>query len=828
MPHQQSVTGGEALQEITGAVNTFSDQQTKDEAPDDQRSLAKKWQDRINDARLSMGDLASNIDKYRMYVRGEQHDDKKKGLIRANLIHAHIKKSVNQTYARNPQFSIRPTEQVSSVAIRKMRLFGKTAEIVLNRVFEDSKLKRRAKACLRAAKTTGIGWAKVFYSTNIKTDPIMQSRTKDLQDRLQQLDKLKRELSDPEEIANKERLKLEIQQTQKSLNMESEQVIYEGLVIDILDSKNLILDVTTIKDFDDYNKAPFMVEEIMMTKSMLLKRWNQFPAGTKEFKVGKSTDDSSSDNLDNNVVVKVYEIWDAENRLVHYMTEGGEAFLQDPIQIEITGEDWYPYLPMGVNIVDGQFFPLSDTALLMDLQDEHNSARTRFQQHRDIAIPHWVGKKDALDETDAKTIMQSVTGEIALVNGEPGQPIKNYLDIFSSPPVDPAIYDTTHTERDMERVAGGGEVSQPKSNRSRTLGEAQLLSEETGTQITADTDEVEDWFGRLAKHTLEILLQALTVDQVVEIAGPLAEPEIDQETGEPTGKLLEGVVWPEMEIDNIFNMLQIQIQAGSSGRPNKDKEMQVWTQLLMPKVTDLVMSVGQLRENGQEDLAESLMMIAQETLRRLDERFDIHEFLPTGQSKPAPEPPPDPAVQQKMAELEQSAQKDAATLRLKEAEMAQRKELESAKLITEAKKVDAEIQNMKDKILLEEEQLQTEREKVGLESTKVQFEFEKSTADRDDKGKDRESKEAVEMAKLNDVRDQREFNLAPKVKEVEGIITQQADTMAAIAKAVAENSKVLGQMVERLTAPKKLVFNKDGRPIGVETVDKLNKNDKES
>ena len=285
MPHNDLVHNSGVLQE-SGDGGGFSESQTDDQAAENKKSLAKKWQGKIEDARRSMGDFQKNIDSYRKYVRGEQHDDHKKGLIRANLIHAHIKRSVNQTYARNPQFSIRPTEQVSPQAIKKMRLFGKTAEIVLNRMFDDAKLKRRAKACLRAAKTTGIGWVKVFYSTNIQSDPIMQSRTKDVQDRIEQIDKLKAQLSDPEEIANKDRIKLELEDSQKSLAMESEQITYEGLVIDVLDSKNLIIDVTTIKDFDDYTKAPFLVEEIMMTKAQVMKRWKTVPAGTKEFKVG--------------------------------------------------------------------------------------------------------------------------------------------------------------------------------------------------------------------------------------------------------------------------------------------------------------------------------------------------------------------------------------------------------------------------------------------------------------------------------------------------------------------------------------------------------------
>ena len=49
---------------------------------------------------------------------------------------------------------------------------------------------------------------------------------------------------------------------------------------------------------------------------------------------------------------------------------------------------------------------------------------------------------------------------------------------------------------------------------------------------------------------------------------------------------------------------------------------------MLPRITELIGSVSEMRERGQKDLADSLILVAQETLRRMDERFDIHEFLP--------------------------------------------------------------------------------------------------------------------------------------------------------------------------------------------------------
>ena len=197
----------------------------------------------------------------------------------------------------------------------------------------------------------------------------------------------------------------------------------------------------------------------------------------------------------------------------------------------------------------------------------------------------------------------------------------------------------------MERVAGGGEVTQPKSNRSRTLGEAQLLTQDVGVQTTADTDEVEDWFKRLAKHTIEILLQVLTKEQVEGIAGPMARPKVDEQTGVATGELEEGAVWPEeLSKGEIYNMLRIQIQAGSSGHPNVNNEMKIWTQFIMPKITELLVSVSDLREKKQDDLADSLVKVAQE-------RFDVDEFIPLRKDKE-----PDQSQIQQMQQAQEAQQ----------------------------------------------------------------------------------------------------------------------------------------------------------------------------
>ena len=626
---------------------------TKDKEPSQGiKLLAQKWQSRIDLAKQSMsnGDFEQSVRTDREYARGEHEEDGSGQLVRANLIHAHIRKSVNQIYARNPKFSIRPIETISQVGIKKMRLFGRTAEIVLNRVFDDANLKRRAKACLRSAKTVGVGWVKVYYQTDIEPNPVIRNKILDFNAQVEQLEYLKQQASDPSEVVAKERAILELKQFKSQMEKEESILISEGLVIDVVDPINMVMDLATIQNFDDYLQTPFLAERIVMSVADAKKRWGKLPIGTKEFKLKSSdTVDHKKEQIDEHAtMVHIWEIHDRENSLIHYMADGGVDFLQPPLEPKFVSEQWFPYIPLAMNIVDGQFLPVSDVFLLRELQDEHNSARTRFAQHRDISIPHWISKRGDVSDVDAKSLEDAMPGENVRIDAPTGQSIKNSIDVFSPPPIDPSVYTTDHTERDFERVIGGGEVTQPKSNRSRTLGEANMLAQETQAQSMADTDEIEDWFEMVAKHTLELLLQALTPEQVSEIAGALAEPEVDPETGQPTGELKDGAVWPNLDKEQIFNLLTIKIQAGSSGKPNREKETQTWVQLLLPKLTEAVQAISQLREAGQDDLAESMIVLAQETLRRLDERFDVNEFLPKQKDKTQPDPAKQQQMQQQM------------------------------------------------------------------------------------------------------------------------------------------------------------------------------------
>ena len=148
-------------------------------------------------------------------------------------------------------------------------------------------------------------------------------------------------------------------------------------------------------------------------------------------------------------------------------------------------------------------------------------------------------------------------------------------------------------------------------------------------------DTNEDMIQEIAQYSAEILLQEMTPQMVQKIAGP-------------------GAFWPEMKREEVFSMVQIEIMAGSTGKPNQQKEREVWTGFL-PEFRETLVQVNQLRAEKQNDLADALIKLLEETLRRFDERIDIEEYFPSKEEGEEDQPSPE-EIEQMMQQREQMKQ----------------------------------------------------------------------------------------------------------------------------------------------------------------------------
>jgi hypothetical protein len=166
---------------------------------DQDDKLAKDYLKRIEAAKARPAVVAAlkTFERNRKLLRGIDPDTGKK--MRSNLHFANLAALRPQVYAKDPEYSIKPTAGVDDAQLAMMKRFAATSEAVMTKEFvKGCKLKKRAKRLLTACFTTSVGWWKVGFQEDKKTDPLIANQIKDTQDELMRLTELRRQISDPQ------------------------------------------------------------------------------------------------------------------------------------------------------------------------------------------------------------------------------------------------------------------------------------------------------------------------------------------------------------------------------------------------------------------------------------------------------------------------------------------------------------------------------------------------------------------------------------------------------------------------------------------------------
>lgn len=601
--------------------------------PEPEKAKAKQWLGGIKRTLSDNEALFKEFEARRKALRGVEGDGVKNQK-RTNMVYSTVAAVLPQVYAKDPDISITPSEAVSEARYAAVKGFARTLEVVLSRLMiKDAKLKRRAKACVRSAMTTCIGWAKLTYQKDIRRDPQIEQRMNDIQDNIERLAVTIRAIDDPgklqEEEANRETLK----QSLTALETSVERVVAEGLVVDHVRSEDIIILDATVRSFDGYVQASAIAQRIWMGKDRYETAFGHAPPKGAKVYSGPQNDAEqkvgSGDGKPESFYC-VYEIWAKHENTVYSLCDGHEGYAREPFQPEKLGKHWYPFFPLGFNLVDGQFYPMADVELLQLLSEEYNDTREQQKDHREDSMPVRVARSGgALTPEDIEKIQKRKSREIVVLSGAGGKPLSEDMEEFAGVTINPVLYDLTPIRSDIEIVSGASDATQGSVLKAKTATEATILREGLQSRTAERQDAIEDWILDMATYGAEILLQELTPAQVQRIAGDDAQ-------------------WPQMTRDEIFDQIALEIRAGSTGRPNRVAESEQWTKLA-PEIRDTILQVAQLRAQGQSDIADTLVELLKETLRRFDERIDIDAFIPPAQlmqpALPGMQPAADPMQQ---------------------------------------------------------------------------------------------------------------------------------------------------------------------------------------
>lgn len=634
--------------------------------------------------------------------------------VNANLLGSYIDILVSYIYARNPKVSVRPSEQCQIVyeppldptdsmgAIQRyqdqetrrkysteQQAFAKTLQIVITRLWKEGKLKPAMKKVVRAGFSVAIGWFKAVLLFDTKTDPQVQNQVNDIRDNLARIEKLKADLIDDGTGAERPRevLITELKEQQQGLEAKIEIILRKAFAIDFVSSEHMQV-ALDIHDVDDYLEAgwvanivyrpleqartdfPDVTEEEWKTATTYTQReptnyaaltsidgepalMAMDPRGEAHQYVSSGTAGSYTGTTmpggqEPLKFVKVVEKWDQRVSLIKTMVEGLKRLPKEPFAPRFGTSRFYPYFQVEFFPVDGDRHAQSMSWRLSKLQDEYAASRSSFRQTRQRSVPGVIFNASQIGRDMAKKLQDGTESEyIAIELTDPTRPVGDSFAAKPIPKIDPGLFDNSLIIGDMEKLSGVQEALQTSQTVEKTATQAEIEQGGFAARTTAQRDCVEECLSEFALYTAEIALQGFTTKEVQKMAGPLA-------------------FWPEqLPLEAVTQMLNVEIEAGSTGRPNTAAERQSWAELL-PLIKETMVAVMEARAAGQEEIARCYIELLRETLTRFDDRLDVDRFIPAmpplpqllaapgpgaapgsapgGGGKPAPIPGADPSA----------------------------------------------------------------------------------------------------------------------------------------------------------------------------------------
>lgn len=608
------------------------------EQPRSSKALVNEWQDRIIRAKKHWDKAHKAMKQDMDFFMGKQwpypteHDER----YVANIVQSHIKQKVASLYAKNPkavakrrktmdfaiwteeaselqmaqtqnQITIQKTgapdpqamallQDVSEGMMKRANIekVARTLEIIFHHILEDQDIKTQMKQLVRRTCVTGVGYVKLGYHRMMEKRPEDAEKITDATEELKTLERLMADQHDEifdENSARAEQLKILLHE----LSEKEEHIVSEGLVFDFPQSQTIIVD-PKCRQLQGFIGADWVAQEFILNVDEvkeiygvdLGKTYTRHEDQVK--KLHESNDKSDECNL-----ARVWEIYNKRDGMRYVMADGYPEFLEEPGCPEIKLKRFWPFFTLVFNEVENEkeIYPPSDVRLLMPIQREYNLARQRLREHRNANRPLYVTPVGSLSESDVRKLIDRSPNEVIQLQAiQPGQKVSDVLQPVMPIPIDPSLYDVSMYMEDIYRVIGSQEANMGGTGTS-TATEVSVAESSRQTAMGSNVDDLDEFLTELSKASGQILLTMMDPSTAQKIAGP-------------------GASWPTLTAQEIADNLLLEIQAGSSGRPNKAAEIANF-----------------------ERLAPTLLQIpgidpawmAKEAIRRMDDAIDLTDVI---------------------------------------------------------------------------------------------------------------------------------------------------------------------------------------------------------
>ncbi len=490
---------------------------------------------------------------------------------------------------------------------------GKTLEILYAQALREQKPvdhKTGMKQLVRRAVTTGVGYVELGFQREYGPRPGMQEKLADFRSRLDHLRVLAEKTQEPEILPDDPEI-TELEMSIAALQTEQEVLVREGLIIDYPQSTKVIPD-RLCRKLVGFIGARHVTLEYMFTADQVRELFDvdlgKDYVGYRSD--GKSGEDSGSANIvvdkgteayvidaKGSGLVCVWKHYDKASGLMYFCADGYPKFLREPSKPDVFVEDFWPVYALTFNDVESEeeLFPLSDVRLMWDQQQDYNTARQGMREHRRAARPRWGYQNGLFEDADIERLKQMEAFEAVGFNLPEGAQISDIFQPIPVPGVDPNLYSTGEYFTDIQMVVGSSEA-QFGGTAKATATESAIAANASASSDGSSVDDLDAFLTVIARASGQILLKEMSEEQVKRVVGL-------------------GAVWPHMTLAEIADEIYLEIEAGSSGKPNQAIEVANWEKFL----PFLVQMPGI-----------SPVWIARETIRRLDDNADLTEALSEG------------------------------------------------------------------------------------------------------------------------------------------------------------------------------------------------------
>lgn len=603
---------------------------------------------------------------------GAAKDWKERGDYIANLVYRHIKQSVAALYAKNPKAVARRQERLDfqiwdedpqsmQMAVQTLMLaqqtmdpfvgmspvvpqaaveqaaglmediqqgqeakerakkIGRTLEILFRYYQREQSpidFKSSMKKVVRRALTNKVAYVEVAFQREYADTPDLSSSIADGRDQVQSIEALAYEVGSPEpsaqqdidlfgsevEATSEESKNRELEVSVDALSQQEYVLQREGLVFDFPLSTKVIPDKAT-KSLVGFEGGRWLTVEYDYSIAEVLQKFKVDLRGraatymnghrVQGDNVDLFADDNDGDNpaSEDARTVKVWKHFDKSKGVVYYLADGYEGFLRPPAAPDVFVEGFFPVFALTFNEVEDEdkLYPPSDVELLRPMQHDYNQSRQGKREHRQAARPRFVASKFAqLSDEDKALLTAAAPFTVTELNIDNETPIADVLQVIPMPGVDPNLYDTGETFQDVQ-LAVGSQEAQFGGVAKATATESSIAEGSRLSAVGLNADDMDDFLTRIARASGQVMLQEVSPETVYQIVGP-------------------GAFWPTLSLDEIAAEIALEIEAGSSGKPNTAAELQNWERML-PYLIQLP--------------GINPIWLAREAIKRLDDRLDL-------------------------------------------------------------------------------------------------------------------------------------------------------------------------------------------------------------